>query len=1008
MGDDDYISNNEEILGRIASCVSLNGGPVGSSLSVGFYEDGALNKLKNIIIRAIQQRKTTVEEENNSNNINNINNNITTITKQQAEFNVKKIFERLVKDLNDENKGILKSLRNFGDKVLKEFPKTHLILNSILAVGKTQLSQGIKQVEVYKNLVNSGVNLQQTTKSLYLNANKVGLTYDNYIKVLQKNSETYAKLNGIYKNGHTVFDKMVRSAKDVTKELGLDFSTSIKISNDFMKENAFYYEMHGKSMETLIDESKSYAKSLVGLSKATGKSTESIYSEIKAREKDNLWRVLNADPRNKGLIAAMQASGFSTEMMEGILTGTWNVQLGQASTAPGFSKIIDYLNYIKTQGLDLDSNEILKGMKGALTPYASDISIMEKMMRENLPVTAALRDFGGITGNLISTNILQSNFQKGNKEDQEGFQHYANFEEQLDILNNNIALTLTPALEDFGNAISFATFALEKTNKFIEPIANFLSKHPYLSMFGAGAGMGLGNLLVNKLLGGINLRGLSLSGLNPFNRMSNKELSAFMNYGANYGQDRLDEYIRRYRRYKRRKYVTDAWDTTKRFGGAAWDTTKRASGAAWSGIKTVGGALGRGAMMLLSNPWGWVALITIALTTLIVKFRHQIFYFIKTTFYKFKDSLSDAYKWYNNLWKKFFNSIAYGFEKMIAAIKHKIPFIGTSDEEYEKELASLKKKHVTDFQKKLKDEDKAIAEERKKRDDRLKKELDDAVNKDKLKQNKSNKEQKNTKQLEDINESVKTYCNVSNSPMLKTLVDINKDLLSNVKMINFHVTRLSKDFIGENLSEGDIESFNAIFKTKYKLGNKNKFDNDEKRETYLMEKFSSSSSMKDVQTTNMFYNKENMYFNEKNWENLNVIKENTSYVKLIYGLMVKRFLDDEKRKIFNQAFGSLSLSSFVENFSLNSPEFLIRQFRNTMGKNIDMEKMKTFSDVVGINSYNKFERTLEKMNEIMTKQEKSNKDISYYLQSIDANTNSTAKSTKKYANEGINLDVYDF
>ena len=778
MGDD---VNSLEILEKIEQCISIAGGSVGSSISVGFYEAGSLKNLKNTIVRAIQERKNTPAEDDNRKTFNDIKNNIIDINKN--EYKVKDIFTKLSDDIKDEKKGPFKAFKEFRDSFLKEFPKTKLILNSILAVGKLQLSQGVKQVEVYKNLVNSGVNLQQTTKSLYLNANKVGLAYDEYIKVLQNNSETYSKLNGLFKNGHVVFDKMVRSAKDVTNELGLNLKTSIGISSDFLKENAFYYEMQGKSMNTLISESQKYAKSLVGLSKATGKSTESIYNEIKAREKDNLWRVLNSDPRNKGRIAAMQAAGFSQEMMEGILTGVWNKELGQASITPGFNRAIQYLMSRESNGLD--GKELLKNLKGILTPYAGQINKMMEISRDNAAVTGALRNFHAFDSMFIGTNILQSNFKKGNKDDQEGFQHYANFEEQLDILNNNIALTLTPALKDLGNVVSLGTLGLKEFNKLIEPISNFLSNHPFLSMLGASVGMYLGNLFVGKIFGGMNFK----------NKISDKLFSKFKNYGANYGQDKLDQLIRRYNRYKRYKNIKSAWDATKKSVGNVRDNI-----GIWKSIKNFGIGIKNKISGIFSGKnatdiFNSIKNFGIGIKNIVLGLGNFL-----------KNAL--AFKTITDIFESFYDVFNKGYDKF-------------------EEEAILRTKNRGFWERFLHPGDSlAVALSSRERQIEVLQKAEKRGNTqyDKLKSiENQNQKDKNTEKLENINNSVKTYCNVSNSPVLKSIVDINKELLTNMKMINFHVTRMSKDFIGKNLNEEDIKTFNNIFKTDYKFNNVEKY-----------------------------------------------------------------------------------------------------------------------------------------------------------------------------------------
>ena len=315
MGDMDdaigqvYNSNNNEILNRLNQCISTGSGTLGGSVSVGFYDQTAQDKLVGIIIKALKNRDNNELTES----INKIPN---TVKKGIDDFNASWL-AIAKKYINDQKNKELKST-NVLDKLILGVGKRIPILGKAINAGygflKLVYNQQKQWVLWYQELNSSGILLSEGLDQLTNYANDAGVKIGDFVSILTQHSKTVAKFGAIYGDGAKATSKFLNKITPIGDELGYTESELHKVSMSFADRYGIMYSMQKNNMDELTQKTSNYLKFLTALSRATGVQKEQIEEENKQRENDIRWNIwLKANPLNAMKAAIWTRQGYNLE-----------------------------------------------------------------------------------------------------------------------------------------------------------------------------------------------------------------------------------------------------------------------------------------------------------------------------------------------------------------------------------------------------------------------------------------------------------------------------------------------------------------------------------------------------------------------------------------------------------------------------------------------------------------------------------------------------------------------
>ena len=414
MGDNNSNSksNIDYVLGALGQTVISGGsGYQGFSLSVGIYDQTARKALRDVIIDAIQNKDEKINEKYDD--IKNTLGQGLKTNNEQSKQNIEKLIKAWQAPKSFFTK-FTEGFYNLGEKL----PGFLKIFNGLIYAGGKLLKLQFSSIANFNKLNNSGIALEESTTQLYGKASKIGITIDDLVKSLQDNSQRLVKMRSIFGNGLESFTSISEKVKQTSKEIGLSYSTGLKASMNYFDSVSTSYFILGKDLGSLQTESERYIKSLQKLSLATGKSTESILAEIEAREKDSKWKIISSDEKNKEIITAMTAMGFSNDDIMSVITGQMQESTAiSASTNSAMAEMIDMLQQLKLSGKKLSSEEIFKYVKENLSEGSKlDSASIYKLLQENPSLVNALQE-DQLRGAVLSMDIQQMNSLESNEND---------------------------------------------------------------------------------------------------------------------------------------------------------------------------------------------------------------------------------------------------------------------------------------------------------------------------------------------------------------------------------------------------------------------------------------------------------------------------------------------------------------------------------------------------------------------------------------------------------------
>ena len=354
--DNETSSNIEQVLDSLRTCIGENGNPLGGVISVGLYNATALDNLSKAVADGISKRRDKQFIDDLSKAYSKIVN--ASVAAQNNIWNT--AVDRFVKGIEEKDKKESKFVTNLSTFFTSQFPKIAKIAGISFDIAKVFTEQQLQWYDWYEKLGSSGVSLSNGLDGLTREADKAGLELDDYVNLLRNNSESVAHLSGAFGKGTETFSKVQNNAKELGKSLGMSAKESAQFSANFAKDYAWLYSTQADGMEQLNNKTNEYLTYLDKLSKATGKSRDSIAKETEARETEIRWKVWESDPVNRQKRALWSSMGISKEIQESWAFGMPNAQSSMFEwQSPEIARIAKMQNVNDIKGVNDTIDELI-------------------------------------------------------------------------------------------------------------------------------------------------------------------------------------------------------------------------------------------------------------------------------------------------------------------------------------------------------------------------------------------------------------------------------------------------------------------------------------------------------------------------------------------------------------------------------------------------------------------------------------------------------------------------
>lgn len=391
--------NIQDVIRLLSNAIGTGNTPGGNSVNVGIYDSTALFKISQAVRAGIDG----------------------SFKNGDAKKNADKITEVFGESIDDSSKLIERQLKELGKTFgehIREY--TNNIVNSIHESWPmlTEIAQGVLGVvkslnNFYRNhaadiiqLHDKGVNVGPLGE-IFKKSGEIGISSEKVVEALSNNSEMVAKLSGnLNAKDNNPFYRSLEMVKKLSMETGRSFNSMFESAKFAIQDFSDSAALTNESFDIVLSKSKQYATFLDKLSKATGKSAESIAKEAEARDKETTWRALSMDPRNKAKISTMTALGWSTDLQIATLTGMPNEESVMASFTPGFNEMQQSIQDFKGD----NEIDLVKSLKIIAEKYSGDVENQIKYIQDNPAVANAMKDvFSGV---ILLLNALNLDIEK--------------------------------------------------------------------------------------------------------------------------------------------------------------------------------------------------------------------------------------------------------------------------------------------------------------------------------------------------------------------------------------------------------------------------------------------------------------------------------------------------------------------------------------------------------------------------------------------------------------------
>lgn len=443
--------NNASILERIKDCIAYGGGGSTSSLSVGFYDDAAISKLKTAIREALSKNVETSEK--NSEKSNEKLDLLAKILNDSEAYNEDllyrlKLISQNVDDLNKKNLNNWFGLRNYYTNVIRSFPIISFGLETLIGLGKSYLNLQMQSLNYMREFVNAGVFYADSYSDISKFASDIGISSDTLVKALVQNSSTVARLEGLTGNGAVSLTKLFKAVKETGDSLGMNFSTSVKIADEMVKNSGITILETGNSFERLISQTEIYQKHLQKLSYATGKTVENIMAENKIREDKMTMELWASDPTNKMFYDVLKQLGIDDSVIQtfaqgGIPTEDFLKMYATSDVSREFlGKIMDIYNNLGSY--NGESDKLLEDM---LSAFPRELALQQREFYKGQPLLVnAFNQMGA--GTRSGFNLMNAGLTIKREDFEKILNNVAPLEKQANIMKE-----ITKIWEGFLNRL---------------------------------------------------------------------------------------------------------------------------------------------------------------------------------------------------------------------------------------------------------------------------------------------------------------------------------------------------------------------------------------------------------------------------------------------------------------------------------------------------------------------------------------------------------------------------
>lgn len=525
-------TNNESLLEIIASCVE--GSNIGSTRNLRVV----VNNLSYDKLNKVNEDNTKKANKNNSDNTNRIIDVVKDNHKKEIETS-KKLIEEIAKT---DYSGLLNRLEQGLTKFFESLPILGGALSAASTLGFAYAKIQLENINDYRQLNSSGLLYNKDFKALYEDAGEIGISKDEYKKALLKNAQTIARLNGVTGDGLGTFKKFFEQVKKTSNSIGMDLNDSVNVISIVARNMYSDMELNQTNLNLVTEK---YMKTLKTLSYWTGKSTESLISEVQKREDNAVYRTWASNSGVKAQIMqtvldTFASEDFKADIARGMNTGS----ISKASAInPYLGKVYDEIMTLRQNMDNLSDDDFEKQLDEIMLSVKN-----EKMINyaKRIPTTVMAAYGEDLQNKQLAAFKLGQLGPEGYKKAKEKVNEPDPFIKDINDMDskikeaiNKLLSSLTINKEDIDNAIikplrdageeiKKISISEDKSNYIVNALKRFfIDEHPIAGLiFGSVSFLTLVNLIRN-VYNTISIISSSLSTLSSF--LSNGKLGNFVN-----------------------------------------------------------------------------------------------------------------------------------------------------------------------------------------------------------------------------------------------------------------------------------------------------------------------------------------------------------------------------------------------------------------------------------------------------------------------------------------------